>query len=37
MLDALGIPALARHSALGDAVSVGLAWLALHGQRSHGG
>ena len=25
----LGIPAMARHSALGDAVTVGLCWLAL--------
>ena len=28
--DALGVPVLARHSALGDAVTVGLCWLALH-------
>lgn len=29
--DALGIPVLARHTALGDAVTVGLCWLALQG------
>ena len=27
--DSLGVPVLARHSALGDAVTVGLCWLAL--------
>ncbi len=27
----LGVPVLGRHSALGDAVTVALAWLALHG------
>jgi len=30
---ALGVPLLARHSALGDAVTVGLCWLALQGAR----
>lgn len=29
--DSLGVPVLARHSALGDAVTVGLCWLALQG------
>src|SRR5690606_36524201 len=30
----LGVPVLARHSALGDAVTVGLCWLALQGSRA---
>ena len=29
--DSLGVPVLERHSALGDAVTVGLCWLALQG------
>lgn len=29
--DALGVPVLGRHSALGDATTVALCWLALHG------
>ena len=29
--DALGVPLLARHSALGDATTVALCWLALQG------
>ncbi|NZA26805.1 3'-5' exonuclease [Luteimonas sp. SJ-92] len=29
--DALGVPVLARHSALGDATTVALCWLALQG------
>ncbi|PZO10826.1 MAG: 3'-5' exonuclease [Lysobacteraceae bacterium] len=29
--DTLGVPALARHSALGDATTVALCWLALQG------
>lgn len=31
--DSLGVPVLARHSALGDAVTVGLCWLALQPSR----
>jgi DNA polymerase-3 subunit epsilon len=29
--DTLGVPALARHSAVGDATTVALCWLALQG------
>ena len=32
--DALGVPVLARHSALGDATTVALCWLALRGGRA---
>ncbi len=39
--DSLGVPVLARHSALGDAVTVGLCWLALQSsgavRRDHAG
>src|SRR5690606_42024284 len=31
--DSLGVPVLGRHSALGDAVTVGLCWLALQAAR----
>ncbi|MDH7453713.1 exonuclease domain-containing protein [Luteimonas composti] len=31
--DTLGVPVLGRHSALGDAATVGLCWLALQSQR----
>lgn len=31
--DTLGVPVLGRHSALGDAVTVGLCWLSLQGPR----
>jgi hypothetical protein len=31
--DSLGVPVLGRHSALGDAVTVGLCWLALQAPR----
>ena len=31
--DSLGVPVLGRHSALGDAVTVGLCWLALQSRR----
>ena len=31
--DTLGVPVLGRHSALGDAVTVGLCWLALQAPR----
>lgn len=33
--DALGVPVLGRHSALGDAVTVGLCWLALQASRGN--
>ena len=35
--DSLGVPVLARHSALGDAVTVGLCWLALQAPRRPAG
>lgn len=33
----LGVPVLGRHTALGDAVTVGLCWLALHATRPRRG
>ena len=35
--DALGVPVLGRHSALGDAVTVGLCWLAMQAPRGAAG
>ncbi|HEY4529978.1 MAG TPA: exonuclease domain-containing protein [Luteimonas sp.] len=34
--DSLGVPVLDRHSALGDAVTVGLCWVALQSERRPG-
>lgn len=35
--DSLGVPVLGRHTALGDAVTVGLCWLALQAARGPAG